>query len=126
MGLASWTITSVSSSEANGVLIVKLSSNSGDLTFIRVLSLMIRDRCGLVTPKSYGTVSFCAASAADLRGCRPALCGTMLISGTKRFPRLPGVPSTEFCSLRDASCGLLNLAGDELENALARFDSGRQ
>lgn len=118
--LTSCAITSVSS--ANGALIIKvLSSGSDDLRFIKVPWLMMRDRCGLVTPKS---VSFCVASA-DLRGCRPALCGKMLISGTERlrFPCSPVIPLTEFCVLRDnTSCELLSLetAWDELEDPWPR------
>lgn len=115
MKLALWTITSVSSSEADGVLIVDVFSSSDKLSFIKVLSLIMRDRCGLVTPKSYRAVSFCLASA-DLRGCRePTPSGTMLISGTERlrFPCSPVVPLTDACALRDR--GLLSLGTDGLE-----------
>ena len=120
MKLASWTITSVSSSEGDGVLNIDVSSCSDDLSFIKVFSLIMRDRCGLVTPKSYRRVSFCLANA-DLRGCRqPALSGTTPIS----FPRSSVDPLIEFCIFRDS--GLLSLGTDELEYPWAGFGSDRQ
>ena len=121
MELTSWTITSISSLEG-GVVNVDVSSCSDKLSFVRFLSLIRRDRCGLVMPKSYRAVSFCLARA-DLRGCRPpALSGTTLISGTGRvrFPPSSVVPLKEFWALRDS--GLLSLGTNELEYSWAKLD----